>query len=348
MKVGIRIEGPASGGREYFEAMLEYACEAERLGIDQAWSAEAWGMDAISPLAFLAARTQTMKLGTGIMQVCARTAASTAMTALSMQTVSDGRFLLGLGNSGPQVVEGLHGEPFHRPLIRMRETIEVIRMACRGEKLVYDGQSVVLPRPGGQGKALRLAQPPTEVPIYLATLAPRALEMTGALADGWLGTCFSPDAAEAHLAHLRKGAERAGRRLEDIRLGVDVVVGFADDPEPLIRGRKPMFAFQMSAMGSPTTNFYNDAFARGGFEEPCQRVRDLWLAGDRAGAIDAVPDEMVLATTLIGDEARVRERIRLYRQCGITELNFSPVGETSTERLDTLARAIECVREEAP
>ena len=129
MKVGIRIEGPASGGREYFEAMLDYACEAERLGIDQAWSAEAWGMDAISPLAFLAARTQTMKLGTGIMQVCARTAASTAMTALSMQTVSDGRFLLGLGNSGPQVVEGLHGEPFHRPLIRMRETIEVIQCA---------------------------------------------------------------------------------------------------------------------------------------------------------------------------------------------------------------------------
>ncbi len=347
MKVGIRIEGPASGGRDYFESMLEYACEAEKLGIDQAWSAEAWGMDAISPLAFLAARTQKMKLGTGIMQVCARTAASTAMTALSMQTVSDGRFLLGLGNSGPQVVEGLHGEPFDRPLIRMRETIEVIRMACRGEKLVYEGRSVVLPRPGGQGKALRLAQPPAEVPIYLATLAPRALEMTGALADGWLGTCFSPDAAEAHLAHLRKGAERAGRRLEDIRLGVDVVVGFADDPTPLVRARKPMFAFQMSAMGSPTTNFYNDAFARGGFEEPCQRVRDLWLAGDRAGAIDAVPDEMVLATTLIGDEARVRERIRLYRQCGITELNFSPVGETSTERLDTLARAIDCVRADA-
>ena len=121
--------------------------------------------------------------------------------------------------------------------------------------------------------------------------------MTGALADGWLGTCFSPDASEAHLAHLRKGAERAGRRLEDIRLGVDVVVGFADDPGPLVRARKPMFAFQMSAMGSPTTNFYNDAFARGGFEGPCQRVRDLWLAGDRAGAIDAVPDEMVLATT---------------------------------------------------
>lgn len=346
MKVGIRIEGPASGGRRYFESMLEYAIEAEKLGVDQAWSAEAWGMDAISPLAFLAARTQQMKLGTGIMQVCARTAASTAMTALSMQTVSEGRFMLGLGNSGPQVVEGLHGEAFERPLIRMRETIEVVRMACRGEKLVYGGRVVVLPRPGGQGKALRLAQPPAEVPIYLATLAPQALEMTGALADGWLGTCFSPDAAEAHLGPLRKGADRAGRRLEDIALGVDVVVGFADDPEPLIRARKPMFAFQLSAMGSPTVNFYNDAYVRAGFEEPCERVRSLWLSGDRAASVEAVPDEMVLATTLIGNEAQVCERIRRYRECGITELNFSPIGETTTERLDTLARAIDCVRRE--
>ena len=136
MKVGIRVGGPASGGREEFEAMLVYAEEAEKLGVDQAWSAEAWGMDAITPLAFLAARTERLELGTGIMQVCARTPASTAMTALSMQTVSNGRFLLGLGNSGPQVVEGLHGEAFDRPLTRMRETIEVIRMASRGEKLV--------------------------------------------------------------------------------------------------------------------------------------------------------------------------------------------------------------------
>jgi F420-dependent oxidoreductase-like protein len=325
--------------------MLIFAQEAEKLGVDQAWSAEAWGMDAITPLAYLAARTERLQLGTGIMQVCARTAASTAMTALSMQTVTGGRFVLGLGNSGPQVVEGLHGEVFERPLIRMRETVEVVRMASRGEKLVLAGDRVVLPRPGGQGKALRLAHQAAEVPIYLATLAPRALEMTGALADGWLGTCFTPDAAEAHLAHLRRGAEKSGRTLADLRLCVDVTVGFADDPGALIERQKPALAFQLSAMGSPTVNFYNDAFVRAGFAEPCQEVRRLWLEGDRAGAIQAVPDAMVRATTLFGDEAHVRRRIALYRDSGIDELTLHPVGQGTEERLDTLGRAVELVHE---
>ena len=346
MKLGIRIGGPSSGGREHFESMLEYATAAEGLGIDHAFSAEAWGMDAIAPLAFLAARTERLKLGTGIMQVGARTAANTAMTALSMHTVTNGRFILGLGNSGPQVMEGLHGLSFDRPLTRMRETVEIVRKACRGEKLVFDGEEIVLPRPGGQGKALRLAQPPAEIPIYLATLAPRALEVTGAIADGWMGTCFSPDAAEAHLAFLRKGAEEAGRRLSDLRLGVDAVVGFSDDPEALIQGQKPMVAFQLSAMGSPTTNFYNDAYARSGFEKACHEVRALWLGGDRKGATQAVPDEMVRATTMIGDEVFVRERIRRYRDCGINELTLHPVGATLRDRLDTLGRAVACVREE--
>ena len=345
MRTGIRVGGPASGGRKEFEAMLVFAQEAEKLGVDQAWSAEAWGMDAISPLAFLAARTERMHLGTGIMQVCARTAASTAMTALSMQTVTGGRFVLGLGNSGPQVVEGLHGEPFERPLIRMRETIEIIRKASRGEKLVLDGDRVVLPRPGGQGKALRLAHEAADVPIFLATLAPRALEMTGALADGWLGTCFTPDAPEAHLAHLRRGAEKAGRTLQDLRLCVDVAVGFSSDAEALVQKQKPAMAFQLSAMGSPTMNFYNDAYARAGFDEPCQEVRRLWLEGNRPGAIAAVPDAMVRATTLLGDEAHVRKRLALYRDCGIAELTLHPVGKNTRDRLDTLGRAVELVRE---
>ena len=180
MNIGIRVGGPTSGGREQFESMLEFAVEAEKLGVDQAWSAEAWGMDAIVPLAYLASRTERLKLGTGIMQVCARTPASTAMTALAMDTVSQGRFLLGLGNSGPQVVEGLHGQPFARPLTRMRETVEIVRMALRGEKLAHEGEVFSLPRKGGLGKALRISQPPAEIPIYLATLAPNALEMTGA------------------------------------------------------------------------------------------------------------------------------------------------------------------------
>jgi F420-dependent oxidoreductase-like protein len=345
MRTAIRIGGPASGGREHFEATLRLASEAEKLGVDSAWSAEAWGMDAIVPLAFVAARTERLMLGTGIMQLCARTPASVAMTALSLATASNGRFLLGLGNSGPQVVEGLHGQSFDRPVTRMRETVEIVRMACRGEKLAYEGTAITLPRPGGQGKALRLAQPPAEVPIYLATLAPRALEMTGAIADGWLGTSFTPDAPEAHLAYLRRGAERAGRSLTDLRLCVDTTVAFTDDPEKLFPAQKAQLAFQLSAMGSPTMNFYNDAYARGGFEEACEEVRSLWLEKKRGEAVAAVPDEMVMKTTLLGDEAYVRERIRKYHRAGITDLMLHPVGADESERLDTLGRATEMLRE---
>ncbi|MCH2170275.1 LLM class flavin-dependent oxidoreductase [Myxococcota bacterium] len=346
MKTAIRVGGPASGGREQFEATVELAIEAEKLGVDQAWSAEAWGMDAVAPLAYLAARTTRMHLGTGIMQVCARTPASTAMTAMTLATISHERFLLGLGNSGPQVVEGLHGQPFDRPLTRMRETVEIVRMACRGEKLQTDGGVFKLPRPGGQGKALRLAQPPMEVPIYLATLAPRALEMTGALADGWLGTSFTPDAPEAHLDSLRRGAESAGRTLGDLALSVDTTVAITDDPEPLIASQKVQLAFQLSAMGSPTLNFYNDAYARAGFQDACTEVRDLWLARKRDEAIRAVPDEMVWATTLIGDESRVRERIRKYRDAGITELMLHPIGADSAAQIETLGQAVEWVHDE--
>jgi F420-dependent oxidoreductase-like protein len=346
MKTAIRVGGPTSGGREHFEAMLQLATEAEKLGVEQAWSAEAWGMDAIVPLAFLAARTERMKLGTGIMQVCARTPASTAMTALAMATASNDRFLLGLGNSGPQVVEGLHGQPFDRPLTRMRETVEIVRLACRGEKLAYEGSVFPLPRPGGKGKALRISQPASEIPIYLATLAPRALEMTGAIADGWLGTSFTPDAPEAHFEFLRRGAEKAGRKLEDLALCVDTAVGFTDDPEKLFPGIKMQLAFQLSAMGSPTMNFYNDAYARSGFQDACNEVRSLWLEKKRDEAIRAVPDEMVQQTAILGDEAHVRERIRKYREVGIGTLMVHPIGATPGERLDTLGRAAEIIKEE--
>jgi len=348
VKTAVGIGGAASSGRGGFEETAAFAVEAERLGVDSAWSAEAWGMDAVSPLAFLAARTTRLRLGSGIMQISARTPSMTAMTALSLAALSGDRFLLGLGASGPQVVEGLQGQPFARPISRMRETIEIVRLALAGEKLVYQGRHFQLPLPGGQGKALRLAQPANaNIPIYLATLSPKGLELTGELADGWLGTSFTPEQAEAHLAHLRRGAARAGRSLDDLDLCVGATVAFADDPEPLLQKQKGHMAFTLGAMGSPTTNFYNDAYRRGGFEDAAREVQQLWNRGERERAAAAVPDEMVLRTTLIGSEARVRQRIRAYREAGVTTLRLDPMGGSAQERLDTLGRAVELVAQES-
>jgi F420-dependent oxidoreductase-like protein len=348
MKTAIGIGGAASGSRRDFEQVAAFAVEAERLGVDCAWSAEAWGMDAVAPLAFLAARTERLRLGTGIMQISARAPSMTAMTALTMASISGDRFILGLGASGPQVVEGLHGRAFAHPLTRLREHVEIVRMALRGEKLQYAGREYVLPRPGGEGKPLRLAQPPNpSIPIFLATLAPSALELTGAIADGWLGTSFTPEHAEAHLAHLRKGAEGAGRKLADLELCVGGAVAFTADPERAIRALKPGLAFTLGAMGSPRTNFYNDAYRRGGFEDAATEVQRLWIEGKRDEAAARVPDEMVRQTALLGSEADVRERIRTYRAAGVTMLRLDPLGATPRERLDTLGRAVELVREES-
>jgi F420-dependent oxidoreductase-like protein len=269
----------------------------------------------------------------------------TAMTALTLAVLSGDRFLLGLGASGPQVVEGLQGLPFARPLGRMRETIEIVRMALRGEKLVYQGRHHRLPLPGGEGKALRLAQPPNpDIPIYLATLSPKALELTGELADGWLGTSFTPEHADAHLTHLRAGADRAGRSLADLDLCVPAAVGFADDPQPLIDAQKPRLAFTLGGMGSPRTNFYNEAYRRGGFADVAAEVQRLWVEGRRDEAAARVPDAMVVQSSLIGSESMVRERIRRYREAGITTLRLEPLGGSEAERLDTLGRALDLVR----
>jgi F420-dependent oxidoreductase-like protein len=348
MKTAIGIGGAASGKGREFERVVAFALEAEKLGVDQAWSAEAWGYDAVSTLAYLAARSEGLTLGTGIMQISARTPSMTAMTALTMAAITGDRFILGLGASGPQVVEGLQGQSFARPLTRMRETIEIVRMAFRGDKLHYDGKHHVLPRPGGEGKALRLSQPANpDIPIWLATLSPKALELTGEVADGWLGTSFTPEAAEAHLAYLRAGAERAGRSLEDITLCVGAAVALTDDPEPLIARAKPNMAFQLGAMGSAHTNFYNDAYKRGGFEDAATEVQKLWVEGRREEAAARVPDEMIVRTTLFGDEDFVRGRLRRYHEAGISVFRFDPQGKDVEERLDTLGRAIVIAHEVA-
>lgn len=345
MKAGIAIGAANSGGQRDWQNLVQYVVEAEKLGVEYTWSAEAWGQDAVVPLAYLAARTTTMKLGSGIMQISARTPSMTAMTALTLAAVSDDRFILGLGASGPQVVEGLQGVPFARPLTRMRENIEIIRMAFRGEKIAYEGKHYTLPLPGGEGKALRLSQPGNDnIPIYLATLSPRSLELTGEVADGWLGTSFTPETADVVFDHIRAGAEKAGRSLSDIDLQVGGSVAFSDDVDQLIRSRKTGLAFQLGAMGSAQHNFYNDAFKRQGFAEVASEVQSLWISGQRELAADTVPDELVTRTNLLGTEEMVKDRMRAYKQAGITTLRLDPQGDTLNERLDCLGRALDLLR----
>ena len=301
MKVSIGIGGAASGGRrDNFQDNVEFVVEAEKLGVDTVWSAEAWGQDAIAPLAYLAARTERIRLGTGIMQVSARTPSMTAMTALTMASISGDRFILGLGASGPQVVEGLQGRPFKAPLTRMRETVDIVKLAFAGERIAYQGRYHQLPLPGGEGKALRLAQPGNDrIPIYLATLGPNALKYTGEAADGWLGTSFTPEHADAHLDPIRNGAESAGRSLADIDIQVGGTVAFGD-AEALAEPMKTGLAFTLGAMGSARTNFYNDAFKRGGWDAVARESQALWVAGKREQAAAVIPTEMVLQ----GESAR--------------------------------------------
>ncbi|HEV8227321.1 MAG TPA: LLM class F420-dependent oxidoreductase [Methylomirabilota bacterium] len=322
-----------------------YVVEAERMGVDCLWSAEAWGHDAVTPLAFMAARTSRIRLGTGIMQAGTRTPALVAMTAMSLAAMSGGRFLLGFGVSGPQVIEGWHGIRFEHPIQRLREMVEIVRQATRGERLEYKGSIYELPLPGGEGKALRsAAKPQPNIPIYLATLSPRSLEMTGEIADGWLGTSFMPEHARVFFEHLETGARRAGRTLAALDLQAGGVVDFSDDVDRLIPPRKPGLAFSLGAMGSRQHNFYNDAYKRAGYTDVALEVQSLWLDGHRDEAAARVPDELVLKTNLLGTDAMVRRRLELYRDAGVTTLRVEPAGETLEARLATLGRLLDLVR----
>jgi F420-dependent oxidoreductase-like protein len=345
MRTAIGVGGAATG-REDWQQQVDFTREAERLGVDFVWSAEAWGQDCLTTLAYLAAVTERIKLATGIMQVSARVPSMAAMSAMTMSTISGGRFVLGLGVSGPQVVEGLNGQPFDRPLERLREYVDIVRLAFAGEKLVYDGNQYVLPRPGGEGKALRLSQPADDrIPIYLATLGPKALEYTGRAADGWVGTSFVPEAGDALLDPIRRGAEAVGRSMADVDVQAGGAVRFGDDLDELMSHHRPGVAFSLGAMGSPRTNFYNNAYRRAGFEDACVEVQRLWVAGERDRAVAAVPDDLVLQTNLLGDDAAVKARIRAYRDAGVDTLRLAPTGRTLDERIATLGRVMDLVAE---
>jgi F420-dependent oxidoreductase-like protein len=333
MQIGIaaHVAGPEDA---------QFIRDAEQLGVGSVWVAEAWGQDAFTPLAYLAAQTERIALGTAIAQLGARTPANLAMSAMSMQMLSGGRFRLGIGTSGPKVMEGWHGVRFDTPLAVTRETIEIVRAISAGRRLSHQGRAYQLPLPGGQGKAIQSMLPATPVPIYVAALGPLNLELTGELADGWIGNTFMPEHADVFLEPLRSGAARANRSLADLDLVIPVAVEITDDVEEAIRRHARGYAFTIGAMGSRDQNFYNAAFTRQGFGDDVRAVQELWLAGRRDAAADRVPLELGALTNLIGTPDMISQRLRLYRGVGVTTLQAKLSGSPS-QRLDTLAQLVD-------
>ena len=343
MQTSIGIGSAYYNGQDWLET-VDFTQEAEKLGVNHVWSAEAWGMDAVVPLAYLAARTDKIKLGTGIMQITSRAPSMTAMTCQSMRTVSDNRFILGLGVSGPQVVEGLHGAAFAHPVARLRECLEIIKLGLNGERVSYQGKHYELPRREGEGKAIRLSQPPCpNLPIYLATLGPKSLELTGEVANGWLGTSFIPEHADVFFDHIKKGLDKAGRSWADIDIQVGGGFEVGDDVERMIEARKPGMAFQLGGMGSANTNFYNDAFKRAGYVDEAIEVQRLWVDRKRDEAAKRIPDEMILKTNIIGTPEMIRERLDAFKKVGVTTLRLGTGGNDHTSRIDKLAEALDII-----
>lgn len=324
---------------------LELAREAERAGADSIWVPEFWAYDAFTPLAAIAARTERIRLATGIAQLGARTPAMLAMSAMSMQRLSGGRFILGLGTSGPQVMEGWHGVEFARPVRRTRETIEIIRAITSGERLTYSGEIYTLPLPGGEGAAIRSRAEPCPVPVYIAALGPANLALTGELADGWIGNSFFTESAGTFFGPLGTAARKAGRSLTDLDLVVAVSVEFTEDIEAAGRRHADGYAFTFGAMGSRTSNFYNNAFARQGFGDDVAEVQRLWSEGNREAAAARVPVEIGLGTNLIGPPDVIRGRLRAYRDCGVTTLRVNPIGTTTRDCVEDLELLLDLVNE---
>jgi F420-dependent oxidoreductase-like protein len=310
---------------------------AEGLGYDSVWAAEAWGTDAVTVLSWLAASTERIKLGAGIMQIPGRTPTNTAMTAATLDLMSGGRFILGLGTSGPQVVEGWHGQPWGKPLERTREYIEIVRTALRREVVQHQGEHYRIPYDGpgatGLGKPLKLMLRPlrADIPIYLAAIGPKNVALAAEIADGWLPIFVDPDrfddAFGASLAGAREGFEIAAT--------VSVLVG--DDVQALRDSLKPTLALYIGGMGAKGRNFYNALMRRYGWEADAERIQELYLGGRQREAIAAVPDELVDAVSLVGPKARIRERLEAWKRTPVTTLI---VGSPQPEALQVMAELL--------
>jgi F420-dependent oxidoreductase-like protein len=342
MRLGINL-GYQDWGTGLASA-LELAQEAERLGYHSAWTAEAYGTDAITPLTWILAHTTTLRGGSAVMQMPARTPAMTTMTALTLDLMSNGRFLLGLGLSGPQVVEGWHGQPYGKPLAKTREYVEIVRRIWRREMPVeHHGAHYDIPYTGpgatGLGKPLKLIVHPTRPcpPIYLAAIGPKNVELCAEIADGWLPIFFSPyRLADSYGAQLAAGFSAAGgdKSLADFDIAPTVTVLVGDDVVALRDAVKPMIALYVGGMGARGRNFYNDLACRYGFEGAAKTIQDLYLDGKKLEATAAVPDELVDEIALVGPRERIADRLDAWRDSGITTL---VVGATQPEALRTMA-----------
>ena len=329
MKLGLNL--PYEGSLAFPEA-VELAQRAEALGFESVWMPEAYGTDAVSILGALAARTERIRLGTGIVNVFSRTPALLAQTAATLDLISGGRFTLGLGTSGHQVVSGWHGMAFDRPLVRMRETIAIVRQVLRRDRLIFEGEVFRL------DKGLKLLARPVRdtVPIYLATLTPGGLRLTGELADGWIPTLFSPGHMDLFRSELEAGARIGGRPLETLAIAPHVPVSIDDDRARARDVLKPWVALYVGGMGSRTKNFYNDLVRRYGFADDARALQELYLGGKQLEAIRRVPDALVDAISIAGPPAYVRERLGVWAAAGVTTLLASVHGKTQAERLHTL------------
>jgi F420-dependent oxidoreductase-like protein len=316
---------------------IEKISEVERLGYDSIWTAESWGNDAVTPLAWVGSQTSRIKLGTAIMQLPGRSPANAAMTAMTMDTLSNGRFIMGLGTSGPQVVEGWHGVPFNKSLTWLREYVTIVKMIfAREAPLEFDGVRYQIPYRGpgssGQGKPLRsMIHARADLPVFTGSMAPKSQAMSAEIADGCLLTCMHPERPEVLMKNFEEGFAKAGngKGLDNFDIAPTVVV-IIGDPQYAMTPCKMQLALYIGGMGSRTKNFYKDYLSLVGFEEACEKVQTLFLDGKRNEAIAAVPDEMVDALYLVGSRDRIRDRFQRWKN--------SPVGTlmVGSQDMDTL------------
>jgi F420-dependent oxidoreductase-like protein len=320
--------------------------ELEKAGLDMVWVAEAYGLDAVSVMGYLAAITERVEIAAGILPIYTRTPALIAQTAVGLDTLTGGRFVLGLGASGPQVIEGWHGVPYHRPLQTTRELIEICRKVWRREEpLSYEGEVFTLPLPAaegtGLGKPLKIINHPPrpDIPIMLASLGPKNVQLTAEMADRWLPILFVPERADLVWGEdLAAGKARRDPSLGDLEIvaGGIVAIGKQDEVAPLRELARPTVALYVGGMGSRQRNFYNDLMVRYGWEQEAGIIQDLYLEGRKEEAMAAIPDEFLELTSLCGDESYIRDRIEAYAAAGVTTLSLIPVGDHPTAIIEKL------------